>query len=282
MWMLIAIGSAAIFGLAGLAMKISQMRGGSNATLLLALYVSGAAGFALHGAVEGTLNALLTDWRIWAAGAVVGAGSAWGNAVFMKALAYGPASLTSPLVNMNIVLVIAMGIWLYDEPFSGSEATGVGLLLLAIILIAIRRQEPITIREKTWGLYVAAGILLFSLRNGGLKVTEELQLEATPILLAAYALSALWFLPPLLRSGDRASRRIGWRWGLLAGLFSYGGLQLYAMALETGKANLAAPIFATNGLVIALGAILIYRERLTPLQSAAFVCMMAGLVVIRL
>ena len=39
----------------------------------------------------------------------------------MKALDYGPASLTSPLTNMNIVLVIAMGTFLYNEPLSGTQ-----------------------------------------------------------------------------------------------------------------------------------------------------------------
>ena len=282
MWMLVAIGSAFIFGLAGLAMKISQMRGGSNAALLLALYISGTAGFTIHGAVSGSLTELFADWRIWVAGAIIGAGSAWGNTVFMKALAYGPASLTSPLVNMNIILVILMGTWVYHEPFTRGEVSGVALLLLAIVLIAIRRKESYTIKERTWGLYVAAGILLFSLRNGGLKVTEELQLDGTLVLLAAYLLSALWFLPPILREQNETARRTGWRWGLLAGVFSYGGLQLYAVALATGKASLAAPIFATNALVIALGAILLYKERLTPLQTAAFVCTMAGLIIIRL
>ncbi|MFS0727215.1 EamA family transporter [Paenibacillus sp. 1P07SE] len=282
MWMITAVGSALIFGLAGLAMKISQMRGGSNTALLLALYSSGTLGFAIHSALTGALTDLFADWRIWAAGAVIGAGSAWGNAVFMKALAYGPASLTSPLVNMNIVLVILMGTWLYHEPFTGRELLGVCLLLLAVILIAVRRKEPLTIKEKTWGVYVAAGILLFSLRNGGLKVTDELELNGTLILLAAYLMSTLWFLPPQRRLVGAAARRTGWRWGLLAGIFSYGGLQLYAQALASGPASLAAPIFATNALVIALGSILLYKERLTRLQSAAFLCMMAGLIVIRL
>jgi drug/metabolite transporter (DMT)-like permease len=72
------------------------------------------------------------------------------------------------------------------------------------------------------------------------------------------------------------------RLGLLAGLFSYGGLQLYAIAIATGQANLAAPIFATNGLVIAAGSIWIYKERLSIAQWAAFLCLIGGLVFIRL
>lgn len=294
MWLVIAVGSAVLFGLAGWWMKASQMNGGDNTTLLLGLYASGTAGFAVHASLAGSWPAL-GDWRIWLAGAIIGAGSAWGNAVFMKALAYGPASLTSPLTNLNIAAVVAMSVLLYDEPLGLAEAAGIALLFAAVILISIRRHEPLTIREKRWFAYVALAIVLFSFRNGGLKVTGELGLADTPILLVGYALSLLWFAAAgmirqrRLRNETSAERglnggslRTGMRYGLLAGLFSYAGLQLYAVALQTGKANLAAPIFATNSLVVAAGAIIVYRERLTRTQWLAFACMIAGLAVIRL
>ncbi|MCU6709855.1 hypothetical protein M6D81_14265 [Paenibacillus sp. J5C_2022] len=40
--------------------------------------------------------------------------------------------------------------------------------------------------------------------------------------------------------------------------------------------------FATNSLVVAAGAIIVYKEKLTAMQWLAFCCMIAGLVVIRL
>jgi drug/metabolite transporter (DMT)-like permease len=148
------------------------------------------------------------------------------------------------------------------------------------------------VTQHRWFLFVAAAILLFAIRNGGLKVTEQLDLPSAPVLLVGYALSMLWF-----RLLDRSEQnrvvaaaepdpihasRNGFRWGLLAGIFSYAGLQLYAIALETGKASIAAPIFATNSLIVALGSIVLYRERLTRQQWIAFVLTLAGLIVIRL
>ncbi|MCA0755502.1 DMT family transporter [Paenibacillus sp. N4] len=281
MWLITAIGSAILFGLAGWWMKVSQMRGGSSRMLLLGLYASGTAGFGVHALLEGTFH-MLADPRVWAAGAAIGAGSAWGNALFMKALNYGPASLTSPLTNMNIVLVVALATWIYHEPLSASEAAGITLLLLAVVFVAHKRKEPLTITEKRWFVLVGAAIVLFALRNGGLKVTDELGLSSAPILFIAYALSLAWFFLPGQSKGTRASSRTGLRLGIIAGLFSYGGLQLYAMALATGQANLAAPIFATNSLVVAAGAIAIYKERLSIMQWTAFVFTIAGLIIIRL
>jgi drug/metabolite transporter (DMT)-like permease len=284
-WLWIAIGSAVLFGLAGWWMKVSQMRGGAARYLLLGLYAAGAAGFGSHAWAEGAFSAsLFGDPRFWGSALLIGVGSAWGNALFMEALKFGPASLTSPLSNMNIVLVVAMSTWHYGEPLHAAQAIGICLLLLAAVFVAYRRKEPWTIKEKKWFLLVGLSIVLFAFRNGGLKVTDELGLPSSPILFIAYVLSLLWFLVPNSGSGSwsLAEKKTGLRLGLLAGLFSYGGLQLYAIAIATGQANLAAPIFATNGLVIAAGSIWIYKERLSIAQWAAFLCLIGGLVFIRL
>lgn len=281
MWLWTAISSAFLFGLAGWWMKVSQMKGGSTRMLLIGLYGAGAIGFGVHAGIEGSLNEVLQP-GVWLAGILIGAGSAWGNALFMKALQLGPASLTSPLTNLNIVFVVAMATFWYNEPLGVMQAIGIALLLLAVILVAYKRKEPLTIKEQRWFLIVGLAILMFALRNGGLKVTDELGLASAPILCVAYALSLLWFLIPSKEQRDPASNRIGLQLGLAAGIFSYGGLQLYAFAISTGQANLAAPIFATNSLVVAIGSIIFYKERLIMLQWAAFLFLLAGLIVIKL
>ncbi|WP_219835928.1 EamA family transporter [Paenibacillus sp. R14(2021)] len=301
MWFAAAVGSAILFGLAGWWMKVSQMQGGSSAYLLLGLYISGTIGFGIHSTAEHTLTAALGDVRVWAAGLIIGAGSALGNALFMKALDCGPASLTSPLTNMNILLVVGLGTFVYHEPMSPAELIGVLLLLIAVVFVSIKGKENQTAIRPKWFFYVGMSVLLFAIRNGGLKVTDDLGLSGAPVLFIAYGLSIVWFafaaakenkniysLGGIQRSANLIVRRasnaagIGLRWGLLAGLFSYGGLQLYAVALQTGQANIAGPIFAANSLVVAAGAIVLYRERLSRLQWCAFVLTLAGLILIRL
>ncbi|ACT03417.1 DMT family transporter [Paenibacillus sp. JDR-2] len=281
MWLAIAVGSAVLFGLAGWWMKVSQMRRGHVSVMLFGLYASGTAGFGIHAAVEGTIHQL-SDYRVWLAGIIIGAGSALGNALFMKALDYGPAALTSPLTNMNIVLVIALGTLYYGETLHYTEATGIALLLAAVVLISYKKQAVPSSVQSKWYLYVTAAILFFTFRNAGLKVTEELGLSSAPILFIGYALSLIWFAFPLRKATDRAAFQEGLKLGLLAGVFSYGGLQLYAVSLATGPSNLAAPIFATNSLVVAAGSILVYKEKLSHAQWAAFILTIAGLIIIRI
>lgn len=293
MWFLAAVASAILFGLTGFFMKASQMRQGSATYLLLGLYITGTIGFFAGSLREGSLQ--LGDWRLWAAGIVIGIGSGWGNVVFMKALDHGPASLTAPLMNLNIVLVILMSLWIYGESISAIEIGGVALLFASAVLVSIRLKEPLTIKERIWFGLVALGGLLFFFRNGGLKVTAELGLAGTPILFISYLLSAAWFAFAAARErqnpakqahiaakANDTSRRTGLLWGLIAGCFSYGGLQLYAAALETGPGSIAAPIFSTYGLVVVVGSVLVYKEKLTKLQSLALALLFAGLILVKM
>lgn len=51
-WFALAAGSALVFGLAGLLMKVSQMREGALSPMLLGLYASGTCGFWLQAALS--------------------------------------------------------------------------------------------------------------------------------------------------------------------------------------------------------------------------------------
>ncbi|MDG0790614.1 EamA family transporter [Cohnella ginsengisoli] len=305
-WFAVAVLSALAFGLAGFFMKVSQMRGGALSSLLIGLYASGTAGFWIQALLARAWQPL--DWRIWTAGAVIGLGSAWGNLLFMRALARGPASLVSPLTNANIVIVMAAGIVWFGETPHATGLVGALWLLAGIALLSLRSgrgkttgARPAARRTagRSWYPLALAAMGLFVLRNGGLKVTDRIGLDSANVLWAGYLLSLLWFVsadwlsnrngrdvPDPRASADLAARSsaagIGFRWGLAAGAFSYGGLQLYAVALARGPAHLVAPIFAANSLVVVILSLAVYREKLSFPQYAALACLLGGLVLIRI
>lgn len=316
-WFAFAVLSALAFGLAGFFMKASQMRGGALSSLLIGLYASGTAGFWIQALLTRSWQPY--DWRVWTAGAVIGLGSAWGNLLFMRAIERGPASLVSPLTNANIVIVMVAGIVWFGETPHATGLLGALWLLAGIALLSLRGTrgagagiggsaaiKPRTVGRprtggRSWYPLALAAMGLFVLRNGGLKVTDRIGLDSASVLWAGYLLSLLWFLVAsrLPARGDRynsdslvpagadvdvRSRAaiIGLRWGLAAGAFSYGGLQLYAVALARGPAHLVAPIFAANSLVVVILSLAVYRERLSLPQYAALICLLGGLVLIRI
>jgi len=310
MWLTLSVVSAIIFGSAGWFMKMSQMKGGSVSVLLLWLYIIGTLGFAVHAILQKSYSQLSMP-SVWLAGLIIGVGSAYGNYLFMKALELGPASLTSPLSNSNIVLVVLMGTWFFNEQLGLLQMISIALLFIATVLIAQKKENKSIVSNWWYGL-IALSIIMFALRNGGLKVTAELGYDAAPVLFVAYLLSIVFFILPVIRERSRADRNkdiqtttspneqlvdgqanisssahskaraIGLRYGIISGICSYGGLQLYAVALQDGPANLVAPIFATNGLLVSLLSILIYKERLNKLQWIAFLCLLLGLICIRI
>lgn len=283
-WFLLAVASALIFGMAGFLIKVVQHKGGSPSHMLLGLYLTGGLLTSVGAAVEGVWS--LSPGLILA-GLAVGAGSILGNLHYLRALKYGPASLTSPLVNLNIALVVIMAILFYGEALSAAEAAGVVLLTVAVLLLPVDPQESRSITSRRWYVLTGLSLLFFALRNGGLKVTWEAGLASGAVLAYGYLLGLAGVTAAMVVAKQRrrppvGSPKVGLRYGLLAGFASFGGMRLYALALETGPASIVSPLFATNSLVVALLSMVLLRERISPLQTAALTGLMAGLVLLRM
>ncbi|WP_444685345.1 EamA family transporter [Alkalicoccus luteus] len=281
LWFLLAAASAIIFGLATFCFKVNAFKGWPLLPFFAGVYASGTVGFAVTAYVE---NVLYLSAVILLSGMIVGIGSTFGNLLFMRALEYGPASLTSPLVNTNILLIVLMSVIVYAERPGAMEYTGIFLIVAAVSLLPLDPREKLSIPNRIWYVFVFAATALFFLRNGGLKVTEELALPNTTILFVGYAVGLLWSLQALLRSPQRNSpcRLKSFQFGLGAGLFSFAGMQLYAWALQSGPASIVSPVFSTNSLVVALLSVLYLRERLTRLQTVSLALVFIGILLLQI
>ncbi|NEW08596.1 EamA family transporter [Paenibacillus sp. SYP-B3998] len=283
MWYTLALLSSLTFGLGGFMMKVSSTKRGSTAHLLWGLYLSGTIGFLVW--VLST-DSWVINVEVVLAGFVIGFGTAMGNLLFMHALEHGPASLTSPVVNSNVVFTIGLSVTLYGEQLSYFEWLGVSMLVLAVLMLPIDPNEKLRIRNLRWYMLVLTATFLFFLRNGGLKVTEELHLPNAMILLISYFFALLWFSIEIFRRKNknltRTVKRTGVYWGLGSGIFSFFGMQIYVIAVSNGPASIVAPIFSTNSLVVALLSIWIFRERISLLQTISLFVLFLGLILTRL
>ncbi|SFX80830.1 Uncharacterized membrane protein [Thermoactinomyces sp. DSM 45891] len=283
MWYMLAILSSLTFGLGGFMMKVSSAKRGSIVHLLWGLYLTGSICFFAW--------VLYTDsWvlnlPVLVAGLIIGLGTSAGNLLFMYALDHGPASLTSPVVNGNVILTIGLSMLFFGESLSLTEWMGVSLLVIAVMILPIDPDENLRIRNLKWYGLVFIAMFLFFLRNGGLKVTEEMHLPNSMILLIGYLFGLIWFSIELFRrkNKDLSSlvKQTGIRWGFGSGILSFAGMQIYAVAVAKGPASIVAPIFSTNSLVVALLSIWIYRERLSLLQMISLTLLFVGLILTRL
>jgi len=285
-WFLTAIASAVTFGIAGFILKLGVVRVYSVPHILLGLYTTGALGFITYAAFMGFFY---ISSPLLFAGLVVGIGSTLGNVLFMKALRLGPISLTSPVVNMNIVLIVLMAVIVYGESPGFYEIIGICLVVLCVSILPVDPNEKISILDRKWYVLVFIAVILFFLRNGGLKITQEAGLNNTMVLFYGYLVGVIWTLMLVIRMRTAkiqklkpGARMSGLYCGLIAGVFSFGGMQLYAIALAGGPASIVSPLFASNSLITGLLAILLLNERLSPIQIIAVAGIVTGIILVRM
>jgi drug/metabolite transporter (DMT)-like permease len=286
MWFPAVVVSAVSFGIAGFIMKYGAVRGYSVSHILLGLYITGGLGFVIYAVFTHQVE---ISYQLLIAGSIVGFGSTAGNILFMKALRIGPVSLTSPAVNLNIVLVVVMSVFVYHESPGLNEMIGIGLVILCVSMLPVDPNEKISIKDRTWYGIVSFAVVLFFFRNGGLKITGEMGLNNTMVLLYGYVLGIVWSWVMTYRARKTTllkikpeSGRSGLLWGLVAGMFSFGGMQLYAIALAEGPASIVAPVFASNSLITGVLAIAIVKERISLVQVVAVVGILSGIILLRM
>lgn len=278
-WLLTAIFSALFFAIASFIITIGAKKHYSIAQMLLGLYISGACAFALFISLN---NGFSIDSQTLLWGFIIGMGSALSNAFFTYALKLGPVSLTGPLANTNVILVILMSVFYYGEIVTFSQLIGILLLLFGCFLLPFDPNEKKNIKQNMWFIIMLFTIFFMFLLNGGLKITKELLLDNSLVLFYSYLFAMAFFalsimFTKLYSRNNFAMHLPAVRIGLGAGIFSFLGLQLYAMALATGPASVVVPIFSSRNAVVAVLCIWYFQEHLSRFQKIALMLLIFGL-----
>lgn len=291
MWITESVLSAIIFGSASVLMKSSTLRKQIDQYLLWGLYLAGGLFFysQSYSQIQLSNNLLLYLWSI-----LIGLGSFYGNWFVIKALEVGPASLTAPMLSLNIPLIILMSIFVYNEEISFIKIAIIVSLFIAILAVKVDPNEKLVIKSNRWFIWVILGSLFLFLREGGLKITQELHLNNTVVLLYSYIfcfiLSSLAIIlkEKKLNNGSinfnylfnvikLENRKNAIYFGLATGICSGLGLYLYSKALVTGPTSLVALIFSARSLVIVILSYFIHKERLSFFQKISVLLLCLGL-----
>ncbi|WGL59257.1 EamA family transporter [Pigmentibacter sp. JX0631] len=298
MWITEAIFSAIIFGFASVVMKSSTMRNQIDQYLLWGLYLAGGIFFytQCYKELYFSTNIFLYVWAV-----LIGLGSFYGNWFVIKALEVGPASLTAPMLSLNIPLIILMSVFVYHEEIDSIKIAIIVTLFAAIIIVKIDPNEKLVIKENKWFLWVILGSFFLFLREGGLKITQELNLNNTIVLLYSYIFCFILSSTAIIIKEKRlflANKKSSYKsynlrylinifkeknryhavwYGLVTGLCSGLGLYLYSQALLTGPTSLVALIFSARSLVIVALSYIIHKERLSLFQKFSVILLCLGL-----
>ncbi|MCF6765872.1 EamA family transporter [Thiotrichales bacterium 19S3-7] len=285
MWFITAVFSALFFGMAGFMFKVATSFRFSRDSIFLGLYLSGGLGFSLVLTYEGAWG---VNWPVIIASALVSLGSVMGNTMVMKAYRYGPASLTAPLINLNLVIIIILSVSFFGEHLTIGEVIGIILILIGATLISFNPKEKMSIEKKIWLVYVTLGIVFIFMREGGLKITSELGMNNHRVLAYAYLMALLYFFMVLIKSNLFKNQKAvtdlfsykGFFLGLLTGVFSALGLTLLAIAINTGPASIVMPIFSLRSFVIVVLSVLIYKEQLNRRQVISLALILVAVILL--
>jgi len=262
MWFYEALLSAVVFAFAGLFFKAAHKSSLPPSTFFFYLYSTGALVLSIYLYFTGQMQ---TSFATVVSGALVGAGLALGNSLIVKALDKGPISLTSPIINLNIVFLVLGSVVIYNEHLSLVQYTLIGFLILSILILPVDTHEKLRIKERSWYYTVVLASFFLAVRNGGLKITIEIGLNNNVVLFYSYAIPAITFF--FLRPKEPKLERKSIYFGSVAGILSISGMMLYSLALSSGPASIVIPIFSTYNVFLVLGGYFLFGEQLSPIQK---------------
>jgi len=136
-WLLLAVIAFLSFGAVNALFKVGQEGGLNRYYITVSLYTVAAVMSAFWGFLSGNLTAeRAIALKSLALGVPIGLASVVGVIVLQQAFTKGPASLISPIVALNGIIVVAVALLIYRESISVAQAAGILLAFLAVLLIS--------------------------------------------------------------------------------------------------------------------------------------------------
>lgn len=194
-------------------------------------------------------------------GSLIGILNANGNIQMSKAFENGPASLTSPLIGMNVILPILTAALIYHEQITVLQWAGIVIMLCSAIIIQYKPHAKSNTNYLPWVVRVLLAILSFGLLGILMKTSSYLHLSSLNILVAMYGGGSIYL------AGCSLLRHENWRLpeanvGSIVGIISILGYGSYFYALKTGLASIVFSIVSLNCLIVVFAGCLLFKEKL--------------------
>lgn len=283
LWLIQASASALLFSFAGVLFKTNSNLKIPAHSFFIMLYTAGTL-ITLPLMLRN--GPVLITPELVLSGALVGAGMTLGNYLLSRSLSFGPISLSSPIINANVALLVVLAVFFYGESLTWLEGILVASLILSLLAMPIDPNEKKSIASRAWYPAVIGASVFLAIRNGGLKVTSEMALGTFEVLFWAYLTGALIVLVTSRISAaphtpvPRRKKQMAWFYGVIGGAFSIAGMALYGEALATGPAAIVIPIFSAYNAFLVLWGVVFFGERLSRIQWVTLAVALVAVVIL--
>ena len=207
-----------------------------------------------------------------------------GNIMLYNALGHdGPASLVFPIISMAPVIPVLAAPFLFKEKIRGIQAFGIGVALIAILLLNTSPSSAPTVSAfslfSKWMLYTLLALLIFGItfitqKGATYFISDELSTVAFAV---GFVLLDIFLLLTERSLSWNIGAKAGWVSVFIGILMGAGSLTLFA-AYRHGKASIVTPFSQLFAIITVLVAVPLYHESIDLLRGIGIVAALgAGL-----
>lgn len=278
MWIVAAILTMFCFGINNLIIKASTGRRISKVHMQFFFYLIAFLLMVGYGMIKGFASFNLLTIVL---GTAIGILNANGNIQMTKAYEKGPASLTSPIINTYTVIPILSAAFIFHEQITLIQWIGIIVMLASAVVIQYSPGSTGTIDYMPWMYRILLAILSFGILGVLMKTSSQLQINSMNTLVCMYGggVVYLWIQSLMTRENWNRSEL---KFGAVVGFFSVIGYSSYFFSLDTGIASIVFPIVSLSSLVVVVGSILLYKEKLKVYQIIGVLSAIAGIVMTKI
>lgn len=192
---------------------------------------------------------------------------------YMLSFRYGSVSVSGTVCNFSLVIPITFGFVFLNEEVTLLKAVGLLLIVVALLLITLRRGSGESVSAK-WFLFVSVAFLSAGFANVIQAVFKTLPCaeERNLLLFVTYLIAgSICFVSALFVRGERAARFFGTlaRYGILQGvvLAAYQILAMYSLTVAQISVSVYYPVTGVLSVImLAVLGSLIFKEHFTQRQ----------------
>ena len=213
------------------------------------------------------------------------------------ALRVGPISVVSPIGALGGAMTVVYSFWLLGERPGAVQWAGIPVVVLGAVLASLVIQRGTKIRLVTLGpVFALTGVLVGSISNVGLKIPirDGVDSNVTVITQRVFTVAVILLVFVIFsrvteqrrRRGDpryegshpvKITWRTGWLLGLV-GLIDGASFISFGYALAHAPAWLISIISQTGRVIVVIGGVMFFNERLHSLQWTGVALISVGVV----
>lgn len=204
----------------------------------------------------------------------------------MEALKHLPATVVYPAIRLNVVMVVLVSIYIFNERLSPFQILGV-ILAVSVILLLTRQTD----RTRSASGSIRKGfVLVFAafVAGTGASITSKfaaMHVNSLAFMAVSYAVStaASFGLRSRLAVGAGGGDvKTALTIGFVMGVINFAGFYLMLNALSTGPLSIIVSLVGMHFVIAVILSMMIYKEKPTPLKTLGVALTVVSVILLRL